>query len=349
MKKLSLLGYYGAQNLGDELLLKALCDELLQNENAEVTILTSDSAVTKANLKGLSIGTVSKFNLWQILTNLLKTDALIFGGGSIFQDASSFKSLIYYSSVALMAKLFGKKLVLLAQGIGPFENRFSESVCKLIYKVADFVSVRDKASFQLCNSWNVKAFLGADLAWLMPSKRQTYSDESSSDVIVSLRSSKELTPEKLKTFSDFLKLTHLNCKFHLFAFQPSDLKVLENLKSFLDAEALIHELYNPSSWSLLGEPLISSAGAAYCMRFHALLLAVKLGCNSYALSYDPKLDSFAQMFSLPGIKLSELSLKNLNKMHSSPLPALEELHQLTGEQKNLSKKQIALMWEVING
>ena len=67
-----------------------------------------------------------RFRFWKVLGALRSCDALLSGGGSLLQDRTSTRSLMYYLSIIWGAELFGKPVMLYANGIGPVrkpENR----------------------------------------------------------------------------------------------------------------------------------------------------------------------------------------------------------------------------------
>ena len=122
--RILLAGYYGFSNLGDEMLAAAARD-LLCGEH-QVTILRARR---------------------YFIPLLLRSDCLMFAGGSLFQDATGRGlSVWYYALWALTAKLCGKKLFLVAQGIGPLRRPFNRWLTRLIFCRADFVSLRDRES-----------------------------------------------------------------------------------------------------------------------------------------------------------------------------------------------------------
>ena len=91
-----LFGYYGYQNVGDEQLL----DETVRLIN-ELPMITSFKVAN-----GPFPTPFPSFNRWNIISWIrsLKSSALIFGGGSIFQSKSSQWSLFYYLFIVQLAK-----------------------------------------------------------------------------------------------------------------------------------------------------------------------------------------------------------------------------------------------------
>ena len=55
------------------------------------------------------------------------SELIISGGGSLLQDVTSKRSLLYYLSIIGLGKLFGKKVMLFAQGIGPIRAKWLEN------------------------------------------------------------------------------------------------------------------------------------------------------------------------------------------------------------------------------
>ena len=105
-KKVVISGYYGCDNFGDETILKVLVDKL-KEENADITVLSLNPEKTKALHK---VKTVKSFDLLRVITTIMKSDVLISGGGSLLQDATSLKSLLYYLFVISVAEFFHKKV-----------------------------------------------------------------------------------------------------------------------------------------------------------------------------------------------------------------------------------------------
>jgi len=66
-----------------------------------------------------SIHAVSRFDGYSILKSVYQSDLLISGGGSLLQDVTSWKSMMYYLSIIGMGIFFRKKVFLYSQGIGP--------------------------------------------------------------------------------------------------------------------------------------------------------------------------------------------------------------------------------------
>ena len=97
-----LCGYYGEHNLGDDALLEALLGQL----PAGVTPLVTAHDETQVQAR-FGVATVPRRRLKAVLAALGRCRALVLGGGSLLQDATSFRSLLYYAALILAARRRG--------------------------------------------------------------------------------------------------------------------------------------------------------------------------------------------------------------------------------------------------
>jgi polysaccharide pyruvyl transferase CsaB len=155
-------GYYGEHNLGDDALLAVLLQQLPQGCRPVVT------ARDQQQVRRLfGVQTTDRTRLAAVLRALAGCDALVLGGGSLLQDATSLRSLIYYAVLMAAARLQGKPVVLWAQGLGPLRRRRSRALVRALLPQATAISWRDGASAALARSWGVEALVGSDPVWSM--------------------------------------------------------------------------------------------------------------------------------------------------------------------------------------
>ena len=157
-KRVVISGYYGFGNFGDEAILAVLTDKL-KKLGLEVVVLSSNPRRTSM---GYFVNSINSFDFHQVSGLIKQSDILISGGGSLLQDATSIKSLIYYLWVIFTALRFKKKVIIFAQGIGPIRNKIAQFVTSKILKRCDYVSVRDYRSQAVLEWWGVKSDLLCD-------------------------------------------------------------------------------------------------------------------------------------------------------------------------------------------
>ena len=127
-------GYYGFSNAGDDAILQSIHDGIMSvGEDISVTVLSNDPEQT-AQRYGLDA--VPRFSLSQVWNAMKECDLLLSGGGSLLQDRTSTRSLLYYLSLIHLAKRMGKKVALYANGIGPVLRAYNRrQVCRAVEQV----------------------------------------------------------------------------------------------------------------------------------------------------------------------------------------------------------------------
>ena len=110
-------GYYGFKNIGDDSMLMAIIENLRKHKkDIKILVLSKNPFETKTEYK---VDSIYRFNIPQILYIMKNSKLFINGGGSLIQDNTSTRSLIYYLSMIWMAKKLGMKVMIYANGIGP--------------------------------------------------------------------------------------------------------------------------------------------------------------------------------------------------------------------------------------
>lgn len=147
MRKIIISGYYGFNNIGDESILKAVIDNLRENlENIEITVLSQNPEGTAEKY---GVKSAYRKSLWQVIKTIFLGDLLISGGGSLLQDVTSKRSILYYLAVIWIALFFRKKVFIYSQGIGPVNSRFNRWMMVKTLKRVNNIVVRDEGSKEL--------------------------------------------------------------------------------------------------------------------------------------------------------------------------------------------------------
>lgn len=340
-KSVCLIGYYGARNLGDDLLLKATIQVLNEINNFDIFILGHNLVELKNIYSKPQFTVLSKFNLIDLFKAFYNCQVFIFGGGSLFQDASSLKSLIYYCFLAFSLKLCGKKIVLLAQGIGPLNSFVARILTKLVYQIADKVSLRDIESYNWVQKFNSKAVLSADLAWILENNNSINNSNLNKQIIISLRSDHS-SKELINNLALSIESNFANYTVNLIAFQSSDLPALEELSLILNAKNISNKIYFNLNEKQCRQ-LFNEADFAYLMRFHAILLSIQANCFCLGLSYDPKVKTLCQEAELPFLESLNLSINNIEYLNKN-----KDLKQFANNKKvfslNINKKLLESLY-----
>ena len=317
-KKVVISGYYGFDNFGDEAILGVLVKKL-KELNADIRVLSSNPTKT-ASL--YDVKTTLSFCLCRVILQISKCDILVSGGGSLLQDVTSIKSLIYYLLVINIALLFKKKVIIFAQGIGPINNKFGAFLTKKALQKCTLVTVRDRKSRLLLKKWDINVELVCDP--LFDIKLQE--TEPSGIVGVQLRSFKTLKDSLLQKLATQVCADFSDKEIEIFSFQDSlDLAVCKKFEKMLKSinpNIKTTLIFNQSSQEILDK--ISKLDYMVAMRFHAALIALKYGTKTLAICYDVKVEKLAEDAQIPYVSMSgeenyEEAFRKLKELNSSDL------------------------------
>ena len=115
MTKYLVSGYIGFDNFGDEAIARVLIEKLKQKNAEKITLISSNPTKTR------QLHNVESCGMFQFFAPLKETDVLISGGGSLLQDVTSLKSLMYYLCIIMIAQILRKKVVILGGGTRNFK------------------------------------------------------------------------------------------------------------------------------------------------------------------------------------------------------------------------------------
>lgn len=301
MTKYVVSGYIGFDNFGDEAIAHVLVDKLKAKGAEKITLISSNPEKT-TSLYGVNSVPMLKF-----LEAIKESDVLVSGGGSLLQDVTSFKSLLYYLGVIYCALFFGKKVEIFRQGIGPINSKIGQILTKFALKHASSISVRDKKSQELLKSWGIEAELLNDPIFDLDLPKKN----KKGVVGVQLRNYPTLNEVFLNTLADEIVKRFSDKKIQLLSFQDSiDLAVCEKFARILNKKGLNNvEVLKGLSVNDVFER-ISDLEFLIGMRFHANVVAIKSGVKALAINYDIKVKKLAEEYNLP---LVELKQKNFSK------------------------------------
>ena len=301
-KKICISGYYGFDNFGDETILKVLVENLKKFEcNPEITVFSSNPNKTATSL---NVKSVRSFDILGVIKSLLKTDYLISGGGSLLQDVTSKKSLIYYLGILFLAQLFLKKTIIFAQGIGPIKDKKLEKLTAFILKRAELITVRDDNSLNLLNSYGINSNVIKcnDPVWNINVEQKNNTNK----IGVQLRTFTTLTDEFISELAKNINKYYSDKEINILSLQNHlDLEPCNKLKEELlkiNKNINVKVIENTSNDKIIED--ISNLETLIAMRFHACLIAIKAGVKTIPINYDIKVETLAKEFNLDLIEMN---------------------------------------------
>jgi polysaccharide pyruvyl transferase CsaB len=296
-----LCGYYGEGNGGDEALLASVLQMLPQS--VEPIVLSGQPQQTQQRY---GVAAVPRFAARQVLATLRASDALIFGGGSLIQDVTSWKSPLYYIGLGLMARSLGLKVIAWAQGVGPLQHRLTQLLALSFFRSCTAVSVRDNDSAQILRRWGLDPLVAPDPVWALHASGSARSSAAGPPrIAVCLRPHHTLSKTRLATLGDALASLQRQTQAQL-VFIP-----LHQIQDIPIAQQLQAQMPGPSEVIDLADPhqlleVFHRMDLTISMRLHGLIMAAASGSRCFALSYDPKVSSLMRAVSMPGWEVAAL-------------------------------------------
>jgi polysaccharide pyruvyl transferase CsaB len=312
-----LLGWYGAGNIGDELLLDVV-KQWAQAEGAVVSALSIDPVATSA-LHGIEA--VDLLDLMAVADRLRKADLLVLGGGGVFQtynrlDAAGLYAyeafdISMYARPVLLARQMGVPVAMIGQGLGPLEGGEARAIVADMFEQACEVSVRDQASFDLLKQLGIADVIAVapDPAWSIgpdPASVQPTGIPADNRICVVVRPW-ERGGEWEDNFIEALRnavagrqstLVWVPFQTHQVAGKSgSDEGVVRSLMARI-GDSCRHEYVACSSAREVLQTFANCQGVI-CMRLHAQILALLSGRLLFCIEYDGKMAETSMLVGLP--------------------------------------------------
>lgn len=297
-----LSGYYGFRNSGDDAILKMIIQDIRAiDPKLGITILSNRPADTK---RIYSVNAVNRWNFFAIRKVMKDSRLFISGGGSVIQDVTSTKSLLYYLCLILMAKRYGNKVMLYANGIGPVRKKANRKRAKNVLNRVDVITLREEDSQDILNEMGVinpKTVVTCDpvvaLKDIDIDQAETllyrHNLFGKPYIVVSLREWKTIPifeAELLEGLKE-IKRKH-NCELLFLPMQhPHDVAINQKYAKLTNSVCITKRLSADMCIGLAKHSLL-----AVGMRLHILIYAFAANVPSIGLAYDPKVESVMRYF-----------------------------------------------------
>jgi polysaccharide pyruvyl transferase CsaB len=303
--RVAVSGYYGCGNTGDEAVLAGIVESFrLRSPDlpVEFTVLSADPADTE---RRHGLNAVPRMDRQALTRTFRASDLVLSGGGSLLQDTTSLRSLLYYLWVVRHAQRCGAPVMFFAQGIGPLRRPAARSLTRLVADRVRRITVRDPESAALLHKIGVRrppVEVTADPAFaLRPSP------ESTTDRILSEAGAEPggdyigLALRPWRSGADPGRLSEVAARIvkesgrRLICFPmqpPGDVALCRAVADPLGKDALVLSA-QLSPFDAVG--LVSRMGVLVGMRLHALIFAASTGVPLVGLAYDPKVVQLMEM------------------------------------------------------
>lgn len=295
-------GYYGFDNSGDDAILRAIVKDIKKYGNdVEIIALSNKPEHTKSVY---GIEAINRFNIGEIRHAMENTDLFISGGGSLLQDITSTRSILYYLLLMNYAKKQGIPVMVYANGIGPINKKFNRLLTKKVLNKVDLITLRDEDSKRFLEELGVtnkNIYVTADPVFTMLA-----SSENKIDNILKregIPRDKELVGIAIRPWKQAPDLVNVISMAIAKILDEYDVNIIlipmhypEDLDISLEVERVVsrEEVYviknQLSVEDIMG--ITKELELIIAMRLHSLIYAATQGTPMIGLIYDPKIEGF---------------------------------------------------------
>lgn len=300
-------GYYGFGNAGDEAILQSIHQNIETCGDTSITVLSNDPEDTK---RRYGYHAVNRFGLFPVIKSLKNCDALVSGGGSLLQDHTSTRSLIYYLMIIYLTQLMGKKVMIYANGIGPVRKNINRRLVRHIVGRADVISLRDDASAQELKSMGIDRddiLVTADPVFTLTGAAHEEAvrllgvsgiPANAPFVCVSVRNWNGIADfrEKVAALCDNIIDTYKR-NIVLIAMQtPNDVAISYDVQRLMKNKAFVLDT-RLTAEQIMG--IIGLSDFVLAMRLHTLIFSARMCVPLIGIVYDPKVAAYVQALKMP--------------------------------------------------
>lgn len=295
-KKVLLCGFYGAQNCGDELILRA-CLDMIDTSKVDVTIMLYNNYAFNPNY-------YRPYNVIHYPKSIGDTDflaetfdAIIWGGGAVIDDTNYFYNSIRTNLSYILNKTthkmlsMGKKAIILGVSSSQkIQNKKYIEELNYIFRNADIVSLRDTNSRNSLTAAGIdcsRVQIVDDLALSLTYPQQSKLPAADIGLVLmpnqgNLEQMTQITKQVVNECNTALDKS---CKIRFISFYneyDNDVKLYQTIaqQAGLENYEIIDTVFTPEEVA----SVIHSCDFIASMRYHAMLLSAILGKKTLGIS-----------------------------------------------------------------
>lgn len=340
-------GAYGKGNIGDDAILLTIIRQLRQQDaHLPICVMTRKPKETSI-MTGVS--SVYIFNWIRAGKWMKKSTLYISGGGTLIQNATSTRSLLYYLGSIKQAKKLDCKVMMYGCGAGPvYGKKYERRVAKVLSKNVDYITLRDPESERMLEKFGVtgpKITVTADPALQMcadeeGARKYLQCNDMDLDGKYCLFVLRPWEDAYRRLESIRIAAEHGWKKYGMmpvfFCFEPArDEEITRRAVGQLQVP---HKILSANTDGAQICGVIARAELVVGMRLHALVFACSQDTKMVGISYDPKVSGFMNYLGNKNcIPLEQLTPEKLCQMMDQAMGG-ESTSQNAEVVKNLAQE-----------
>ena len=356
-------GAYGLGNSGDEAILTAILRQVREAApDADITVLSRNPEETAEQYQVKALYMFDFPGIHRVLKN---TALYINGGGSLIQDATSRRSLLYYLYTLWAAKRHQCRVLMYGCGIGPVKYRGDRRLTrKILNHSVDMITLRESDSLRELRELRVtkpEIILSADPALSLKPAPETEIDAifqragippRGEYICIALRDWKGFD-KKIPAFGMAARyayetygltpiFTAIEKRQDPAAHRPAVKYLDHNTPYFFLDDA-------GNAGTIIGA--LSRMKIIVSMRLHALIFAAGQGIPLIGVVYDPKVSAFlrylGQELFIDLDKVEIENLKNLIDRAAAQMDKPEEQARAVSRLRDMESQNIAAVRKLL--
>lgn len=306
-KSIIISGYYGFDNSGDDAILKAIVKDLKEmDDKLEISAFSNNPKSTE---EVYGIRAFKRLNIFQVLKGIYSSDMLISGGGSLLQDITSTRSILYYLSLINIAKMFNKPVIVYANGIGPINKRINRSLTKKVLNKVELITLRDFNSKKTLEEIGVhsKMVVTSDPVFtLEPSNRDKINSIFEEERIPTDKQLIGISVRNWKNSNNLIDVVSKTIEYIDSSYDVNTVLIPMHYPEDLEISMEIAKKSNSSNCYVIKNKygvedmmgIINKLELIIAMRLHSLIYAATQAVPMIGLVYDPKVDGLLEMIDI---------------------------------------------------
>lgn len=350
VKTIVISGYYGFDNSGDDAILKAIVKGFRNSDKKLNIIALSNNPPSTEKIYGIKA--VDRFKMDEVKKVMKSCDLFISGGGSLLQDITSTRSLLYYLALMKLAKFYKRKVMVFANGVGPIDGKLNKVLTKRILEKVDLITLRDEESKEFVRELGVEnknVFVTADPVFSLEAigekdvleileKENIPKDKPLVGIAIRDWSNNDELIDSMARASDYMVdkygVNILLIPMHY----PEDLSISKKVMDKTESNGVYILNGKYSVDEIMG--VIKELEMILAMRLHSLIYAATQEVPMVGIVYDPKIVGFLNTIKVPNmVDVDNLVYEDLLKNIDEVWENRELLrNDLAGQEKVLTNK-----------